>query len=166
MKALRNILVTALLTLGLFTIITYIACNKDRCHNVVCLNGGACDDGSCTCATGFEGNRCQTASRDKFIATFNGSDSCSVEGFREYHIRFLEVPSGNKTQMTMKGILGTEADSGICSIQSADSFIFNGNNNATSYRGYGIIRNDSLRMVYHVLADTTNYDCKYSGLRY
>ncbi len=166
MKALRHILVTTLLTLGLFTAITYIACNKDRCHNVVCLNGGACDDGSCTCPTGFEGSRCQTAIRDRFIANFNGNDSCTVVGFRGYNIRFMLPPSANKTQMTMKGILGTENDSALCSIVSADSFIFNGNNNATSYRGSGIIRNDSLRMTFHVLSDTTNYDCKFYGLRY
>ncbi len=166
MKALRNILVTALLTLGLYSTITYIACNKDRCHNVACLNGGVCDDGSCTCPSGIEGNRCQTASRDKFIGTYNGSDSCSVVGYKQYHIRFLKPPSGSLTQITMKGLLGTEGDSALCTMQSADSFIFNGNNNATSYRGSGIIRHDSLRMIYHVLSDTTNFDCKYSGIRY
>ena len=166
MRSLRNVLITVLITVALFSTVSYIACNKDRCHNVVCLNGGACDDGSCTCATGFEGDRCQQAIRDRFITTFNGVDSCSVVGSRTYYIRFLKAPNLNKTQMTMKGILGSEDDSALCSIQGLDSFIFNGNNNATTYRGYGIIRNDSLRLIYHVLADTTNYDCKFWGLRY
>jgi hypothetical protein len=166
MKALRNTLITALITLGLFSTVTYLACKKDRCNNVACLNGGSCDDGSCTCPTGFEGNRCQTPSRDKFIANFNGADSCTVKGFAGYHIRFLKPVSGNKTQMSMFGILNSDGDSALCTMESTDSFIFNGNNNATTYRGSGVIRNDSLHMVFHVLSDTTNYDCQYNGLRY
>jgi hypothetical protein len=34
------------------------ACNK--CKDTVCLNGGACSDGTCICPDGFEGVNCQT----------------------------------------------------------------------------------------------------------
>ncbi|MBC7553531.1 MAG: hypothetical protein H7257_06090 [Taibaiella sp.] len=164
MKALRNILITAFFTTGLFFSVTYTACNKDRCNNVACLNGGVCDGGNCTCAAGFEGNRCQKPSRDKHIGNYNGSDSCSVVGQRQYYIRFKAVP--NKAQMALFNILGNPADSALCSMVAADSFLFNGNNNSTSYRGWGTIRNDSLHMEYSVLQDTTNYDCEYNGLKY
>lgn len=164
MKLLRNILVTATITLGLFSAVSYVACNKDRCNNVACLNGGVCDGGNCTCAPGFEGNRCQNPSRDRLVGTYNGSDSCTVRGERQYPIRFLTVT--NKAQMAMFGILGTMNDSALCSMVSADSFIFNGNNNAVSYRGEGKIKNDSLWMRYHVLDDTTAYDCNFFGLNH
>ena len=165
MKVLRNILVTAFLTLGTFFAVTYTACTKDHCNNVVCMNGGACDRGSCTCATGFEGSRCEVLSRTKFIANFNGGDSCGIEGHRQYSIRFLVVPA-NKLQMTMKNILGNNDDSAICNMAAIDSFTFNGNNNSITYAGFGKISNDSLHLSYHVQYDTVNYDCKFFGLRY
>jgi hypothetical protein len=164
MSAMRTILIAAFCTLGVFFSVFYTSCSRDRCVNVACLNGGVCDGGNCTCAPGFEGNRCQIASRDRLIGNYNGNDSCTVKGDRQYSIRFLTVP--NKAQMEMFDILGNPNDSALCSMVSADSFLFNGNNNSVSYRGKGIIKNDSLFMSYHVLDDTTNYDCTFFGLKY
>jgi hypothetical protein len=31
------------------------------CKDVVCLNGGVCDSGSCLCLNGYSGKRCDTA---------------------------------------------------------------------------------------------------------
>ncbi len=59
MKTLRYLLISSLFTLGLFSIVTYTACNKDLCKNTVCLNGGSCLDGKCTCPPGVEGVRCE-----------------------------------------------------------------------------------------------------------
>ena len=166
MKAkLRNILVTAFITTSIFSAITYTACTKDHCNNVACLNGGACDGGNCVCPTGYEGNRCQTYSRDKFVGNYNGADSCSVTGDNQYPIRMLAV-AANPVEMTMMNFLGNPNDSALCTMQSVDSFTFTGNNNSTTYHGVGIISNDSLRMTYHVQHDTINYDCHYQGLRY
>lgn len=165
MKALRSIIVTALLSIGAFFAITHTACNKDRCNNVACLNGGVCDGGSCTCAAGWQGNRCQTASRDKFIGTFNGGDSCGVGGYTQYSINFVKTV-GNQTQMTMRNMLNDIDDSAICTLVGVDTFTFNGSNNSVTYRGAGKVSNDSLWMSYHVQFDTINYDCKYFGIGY
>lgn len=32
----------------------------DPCESVYCLNGGACNNGSCVCPSGFEGTNCET----------------------------------------------------------------------------------------------------------
>ena len=165
MRALRSILVTALLTTGIFCAISYTACNKDNCNNVACLNAGECDGGVCTCAPGFEGNRCQTPSRDKWIKQFNGGDSCGYGGFTQYSVRFLVDPT-NKTKMVLKNILNNFNDSASCTMVATDSFIFNGSNNSITYRGNGKVSNDSLWMKYHVQYDTINYDCKYFGISY
>jgi hypothetical protein len=69
MKSIRNIAFSALLTFGAFGAITYTACNKDECKDVVCQNGGTCSEGNCTCATGYEGTNCETVSAKKFIGT-------------------------------------------------------------------------------------------------
>ena len=45
----------------LFFIVTSLltACS-DPCDDTVCLNGGACSDGTCICPDGFTGENCQT----------------------------------------------------------------------------------------------------------
>lgn len=163
MKPVRTILLTAVFTLTVFSVVVYTACNKNKCHNVICLNLGACDGGNCICPTGYEGNRCQTKSRDKFIFTYNGSDSCSPGfGYHVYSIHLLAVQT-DSLQMVMKNFLNNMDDSAICTIQSTDSFTFTGSNNSTYYTGRAKMRNDSLWMVYHVVHDTTAYDCVYFG---
>lgn len=76
MKKLKNIFVSGLLALGALGTITFTSCNRDECEGVQCQNGGLCDenDGSCGCATGYEGSLCETASRDKFTDTWSASD--------------------------------------------------------------------------------------------
>ncbi len=65
------------LILLLSTLTVLPSCKKDDpCDNVVCLNGGTCSDGSCTCATGYEGTTCETEIRAKFIGIYNGTFSC------------------------------------------------------------------------------------------
>ncbi len=36
------------------------ACKKDPCKDKVCLNGGACIDGTCLCTNGYTGTNCET----------------------------------------------------------------------------------------------------------
>lgn len=165
MKFLRGLIVTAIVSAGTIGAIVYSACNKDKCHNVACLNAGVCDGGVCTCPAGFEGSRCETESRVKFINNFNGGDSCGTTGISPYSVNFVRTV-GNKTQMTLRNILGNENDSAICTLVGTDTFNFNGSNNSITYRGAGKISNDSLWMKYHVQYDTINYDCKYFGIRY
>jgi hypothetical protein len=65
------------LFLALSTITLLSSCKKDDpCDDVVCLNGGTCNDGSCACATGFEGTTCGTEVRAKFVGVYNGNFSC------------------------------------------------------------------------------------------
>ncbi|MEX1132222.1 MAG: calcium-binding EGF-like domain-containing protein [Flavobacteriales bacterium] len=65
------------LVLALSTITVLSSCKKDDpCDNVTCQNGGTCNDGSCACATGYEGTTCGTEIRAKFIGTYNGNFSC------------------------------------------------------------------------------------------
>jgi len=162
---LRPILLAAFLILGITATVTYTACQKDHCNNVACLNGGSCDGGNCVCPVGFEGNRCEIITRDKFVGNYNGGDSCSVYGASGYPIHLFAVLD-NPREMVMKNFINVNVDSAICTMQSIDSFTFTGNNNSTTYSGTGIISNDSLRMSYHVQHDTINYDCHYQGLKY
>ncbi len=162
MKHLRTILIAAFGTLLAFSAAVYTSCNKNKCDKVICLNLGVCDGGNCICPVGFEGNRCQTLSRDKFIFTYSGGDSCTGRVYNRYQI-FLLAVLNDSIEMKMKNFLGNIQDSALCTMQSPDSFTFIGANNSTTYTGTGKLSNDSLWLVYHVVHDTTNYDCKYFG---
>lgn len=163
MKSKSLVLLTALVTIAIFSLISYTACKKDPCGNVVCLHLGACDGGNCVCKVGYEGLRCETLSRDKFIFTFNGHDSCTRFGLHQYPLHF-EAMLNDPREMTMWNILDDPQDSAVCTIQAVDSFTFIGSNNATTYRGWGTLRHDSLYIKFHVDQDTTSYDCNYHGL--
>lgn len=160
----RNILLTALLTLAIFSAISYTACKKDACENVICLNLGACDGGACYCPTGFEGDRCERLSRDKFIKTYNGHDTCSSDTtfYTSYPIYFRAMLSDPR-EMTMKNVLNDMDDSAVCTMQGIDSFTFQGSNNSLTYIGTGKMSNDSLWLIYHVERDTSSYDCRFFG---
>ena len=58
--------------------LTVNSCTKDEdpCDEVTCQNGGSCNDGNCTCATGYQGSLCETEVREKFVATYECSNSC------------------------------------------------------------------------------------------
>lgn len=56
----RSILLTLLFTAGIFSLVTYTACTKDKCEDVVCQNNGSCVDGACKCPSGYGGASCET----------------------------------------------------------------------------------------------------------
>ena len=58
-----------------------ISC-ADKCKDVNCLNGGACNDGSCVCLTGFGGDYCETTLEEcytclKYEYCLKGKITCS-----------------------------------------------------------------------------------------
>lgn len=82
MKSIKNIVLGAFVILAAFCAVTYSSCSKKNsnpdnpCLSITCQNGGVCDSASasCTCATGYEGSRCDTVSRTKFIKTWAATD--------------------------------------------------------------------------------------------
>lgn len=164
---LRNIMIGVVAITSIFTAITYTSCKKDACENVLCLNLGACDQGKCTCPVGFEGERCEILSREKFIKRYNGRDTCmgstkDTTIYYTYPIDF-RAETSNPRVMVMKNILNSWEDSAYCTMQGTDSFYFSGSNNSLTYSGTGKMRNDSLWLVYHVERDTSAYDCRFFG---
>lgn len=94
MKSIRNIVLSAFLTIGAFTAITYTACNKDECKDVVCNNGGTCVSGVCQCTTGFTGTNCETQIRSKYFNTYKGNGSDNEGGtYTNWSLKFYSVGS-------------------------------------------------------------------------
>ena len=67
----KRILITSLATLLVFTATLFNACKPDKCKEVSCAFGGTCKDGSCLCQIGYEGEHCETVTRDKFKGQWN-----------------------------------------------------------------------------------------------
>ncbi|MBL7684120.1 MAG: hypothetical protein JNK00_12240 [Flavipsychrobacter sp.] len=59
MPRIQQTLLTAIIVLISFSTVTYTACKKSSCIDMVCLNGGLCDGGVCSCPTGYTGVRCE-----------------------------------------------------------------------------------------------------------
>ena len=78
MRYLRCILITTLLTAGVFSSVLYTSCNKNKCGSTTCQNGGTCSGNVCLCPTGYSGSSCGTGWSDVFIGTYNCKrDNCS-----------------------------------------------------------------------------------------
>lgn len=54
--------VLALLIFTGMVLLAFSSCdnnNEDNCNNLICQNGGICEDGACNCPTGFGGDNCE-----------------------------------------------------------------------------------------------------------
>jgi hypothetical protein len=106
MKMMKNISLTALLSLAMFGTVTFSSCSRDECKDVVCQNGGTCDetDGSCTCATGFEGDLCQTRVADKFVGTWTATETCGGVNQPSYQVTITAAGSATPSQILLANL--------------------------------------------------------------
>ena len=101
MKLTRSFIATIITALLVTGTICYTSCKKDRCHNVVCLNGGSCANGYCSCPTGFSGDNCEISNQTEIDFTNNTfTDIKMVINSQQYII-----PSGQT-----KGFFGGYGD--------------------------------------------------------
>jgi len=71
--------------MALFLTFTFSSCKEDHCKATVCAYEGICnDDGSCTCLVGYEGERCETISRDKFKGAWTITEKGSISNTANY----------------------------------------------------------------------------------
>ena len=57
MKNSKFVALMGILVLGIMFFLN--SCTEDPCENVLCLNGGTCDEGICDCPPGFSGDGCE-----------------------------------------------------------------------------------------------------------
>ena len=83
----KTILVSAIATIGVFATVVYTSsCNRDKCKTITCANGGVCNDGACTCPSGYEGTNCEKESRLKFIGNWTVFEKGSITLAAQYPI--------------------------------------------------------------------------------
>lgn len=56
----------------------FTGCTDDPCADIVCLNGGDCneDTGVCDCPAGYDGDDCSERAVLKFLGNWNATDVC------------------------------------------------------------------------------------------
>ncbi len=142
MKSIRNIAFSALLTLGAFSAITYTACNKDECKDVVCQNGGTCTDGTCACPFAYTGANCETEVRSNYYKTYkgNGSDN-EGDTYTNFGLRFRKIGTDAKV-MGMELLDNTNdplVDLNV-TLQTATTFtVTSKTEDGTTYTGSGTV---------------------------
>ncbi|MCW3122936.1 MAG: hypothetical protein JWQ38_2428 [Flavipsychrobacter sp.] len=93
----NNVIVATVLAIFSFVAVIYMSCNKPgkdntKCKNVVCRNGGHCNDSSdCVCPVGYEDTVCGTETVAKYISnwgvkqTIMYSDSIGYKGTDSFY---------------------------------------------------------------------------------
>jgi len=68
---------SALLLLVFGAILLASSCgDNDACDTVVCLYDGFCEEGICACEPGFEGDSCETLTREKLTGNYTITSTC------------------------------------------------------------------------------------------
>lgn len=80
----KRIIITSLATMLVFTAVLFNACKPDKCEQVSCAYGGTCKDGNCLCQVGYEGEHCETITRDKFKGQWNVNEDGTLTPPAQY----------------------------------------------------------------------------------
>lgn len=167
MKNLKLILLSSILTIGVFSTATFTSCKKTKtCDGVSCLNGGTCADGTCSCPPGYEGTLCQTKKVEDFSGPYIGTDTCNILGGT------MQVTIGqtSATDFTISGL-----DPGIISTTLTAKGSYNkltipaqitgfGGSNIT-VSGTGTLTGNTINIVYTETFAGGSYTCNFIGTK-
>ncbi len=67
-----------------------LACTKDVCRGVRCINRGACVDGNCICQLGYESVDCSQQTRKHYEGEFTGDgNDQKLANYHSWHFNFV-----------------------------------------------------------------------------
>lgn len=89
----KAIALATLGTLSVFSAITYTSCQTDKCKSVICAYGGVCTGGACICPAGYEGPRCETVNRARYLNTWNVTEDGSNSEPMQYTVTVVPGPN-------------------------------------------------------------------------
>ena len=79
-------MLSAIVAIAAFTAVTYSSCNNDKCKAIVCAYNGVCNDGVCTCPSGYEGPQCEKIMRDKFLGIYSVLEKGTTSQTAQYTV--------------------------------------------------------------------------------
>ena len=110
--------------LGLMTFsipATLTSCKVDNCKSTVCAYGGQCnEDGSCTCLAGYEGERCETITREKFKGILTVLEDGTSSNPASYAV---SVENGNEIDQVIIRNIYNNFNEGVTATVKGDTIL-------------------------------------------
>lgn len=117
MKSIKSTFITFLSLFGLTATLLFSSCAQDPCVDLLCENGGQCNDGYCECLEGYEGAECEIKTASRFVGHFKGSLRCDqfpidftdviINLHEDPNIITLSMGAGNTSILDMTGKAAT-----------------------------------------------------------
>ena len=171
MKTLRHSFFTFLLTIAAFVTTTYIACNKDKCDDVVCKTGQVCENGycrsllcdnvtcqnggqcisttgKCSCLTGYSGTNCEILASKKFAGNYAATETCS--GNPKNYIVSIYVTSGGAVTIRINNVGNYHIDIPADIGSDGNSFNFAILKDNVSFIGTGYYSDGNISVAYNI----------------
>lgn len=167
MKKFKMTLATAALAmLAVGSMLSMNSCKKDPCKDETCTdqgtptaNGDVCD---CTCNTGYEGTKCETEMRTKFVGTYAYHESCT-SGTDTYTVSVATSSSSiteiNINNLYNQGIIVKGTVSGSSVTIASQPFA------SATISGSGTISGNTLTLTYSVAVGGATDACSGSGTK-
>lgn len=154
----KNIIITSVVTLLTFVSVTFYSCKPDKCKQVNCAYSGVCKEGACVCQTGYEGEHCETITRDKFKGIWNVKEDGTVSSVAEYT---LSMEKGDKiNEVVIKNLQNYLADVKVWGVTYKDTLTipYQTLSNGYTIEGWGyIVDTNPLNQHYYQHAILTVY---------
>ena len=162
MKAIKILLTVS----ALFACSAYFSsCENDPCEDTVCLNAGTCDDGTCTCADGYEGSDCGTLSAEKFVGQYAVSGTCDGNAYNYAVSITKSATEANKIIIDNFGDLNCAPGYAVEAIVDGNSFTLTGGpyceEGFSDFTGYSFVGTGTIDG--NVITISYNSDYTYQG---
>lgn len=95
--------------LSVATFVIVNGCRKSQPCEFIRCEYGLCTDGRCKCPTGYEGDKCLTKVRNKYLGTFTGSEQCSVSYDGAYSIT-ISANTSDVTKVNFYNMWGADTN--------------------------------------------------------
>ncbi len=98
------------------------SCTPEVCDDVVCANEGICSGGVCLCQEGYEGVRCESMSRDKFLGTYSVAENGTLSLPSNYSVNIHRTDAYGVSAVKLKGFYNSFEDQ-VYAICKGDSIM-------------------------------------------
>jgi len=136
----KIVMLSALGALTAFSAVTFSSCNEDKCKAIVCAYGGVCTDGQCLCASGYEGNQCETVTRNRYLGVWHVTEDGTYSNATQYAISV--EPGPNITELRIKNFRNSFQEDIQAFVKGDTITIPNQVVETKTVRGFGFIVDD------------------------